>query len=163
MGIDCCFTNNKKDFYIFFDAFAKQKKLNPTSHKFLDKIGDNLFISVAKHAETIYATHFYVVDFDASHALLYRSASRRVFDKSIMANTIGKANKLLHYEDMLHFKSLGIKTYGFGGYWTDKETDQLQGINKFKSSFGGEVAYNLYYQTIPYYLGQLLKKLITRL
>ena len=59
-------------------------------------------------------------------------------------NLIGRANKLLHWEDMKYFKSQGYQLYDFGG-WYDGDSDQkLLGINKFKESFGGykEESYN---------------------
>lgn len=51
--------------------------------------------------------------------------------------SVGRANRFLHYEDMLRFKAMGQETYDWGGY-SDRE--ELKGIDSFKLGFGGEPA-----------------------
>jgi hypothetical protein len=155
-NIECYFSNDKISFQSFYNSFAAEKKLTPISMTLLDRIGDNLYISFAVSQGKIYAAHCYMVDFDAEYVLLFRSASRRIIDKEIEPNSIGKANKFLHYKDMLYFKSLGIKTYGFGGYSYNKTLDLKYGINKFKSNFGGQIVNKFRYITIPYFLIKFL-------
>ena len=50
----------------------------------------------------------------------------------------GKLNKWFHYKDMLNFKLNGIRCYDFGGIST-KDKDSMNGIDKFKYGFGGDI------------------------
>lgn len=77
--------------------------------------------------------HSYIID--SSHARLLHSCSEfRVKDNAIK-NAIGRANKFLHYKDMLQLKEFGIISYDWGGI---SNPDQPNGIDKFKMSFGGK-------------------------
>ena len=50
------------------------------------------------------------------------------------------ALNLLHWEAMMHYKSLGILEYDFvGARLSGKISSKLQGIQRFKSRFGGEL------------------------
>lgn len=86
----------------------------------------------ADNKEVVY--HAYIVD--GKHARLWMSCSvfRDSDDKNFRA-IIGRANKRLHYEDMLYFHNSGYKTYDWGGITSFDEPD---GIDSFKMSFGGE-------------------------
>lgn len=48
----------------------------------------------------------------------------------------GRLNKLLHWEDMKHFKELGYEIYDWGNTF-DKGPEYSNGIDKFKAGFGG--------------------------
>lgn len=61
----------------------------------------------------------------------------RVEAKSAERNKIGKANKYLHYHNMLYLKEQGYTFYDFGGYHTDESGRPLTGIDQFKLYFGG--------------------------
>jgi lipid II:glycine glycyltransferase (peptidoglycan interpeptide bridge formation enzyme) len=52
---------------------------------------------------------------------------------------IGRANRLLHWDDICFFKNNGFLIYDMGGYSMDKDNEELQAINKFKEGFGGEI------------------------
>jgi hypothetical protein len=49
----------------------------------------------------------------------------------------GRANRLLHWSDMLRFKGRGVALYDFGGWYEGKTDEKKLGINRFKASFGG--------------------------
>ena len=49
---------------------------------------------------------------------------------------VGRANRWLHWRDMLRFKETGIKRYDWGGLFEDESVPERAGINKFKD-FGG--------------------------
>ena len=160
LGVQCNFGKDTKSFIEFYNAFAKEKGIPILHKKVFERLGENIYLSFAIYNDEIYAAHWYVVDRDAGYSVLYRSASRRLIDKSLDANFVGKANKLLHYHDMLYFKKMGIIKYEFGGYGFYAKTDPLFGITRFKSCFGGEVSMADRYQTIPYYLIYSTKKKI---
>jgi len=55
-------------------------------------------------------------------------------------NMVGRAHRLHHWRDMLHFKSEGIRTYDLGGVYCGTEDAEQLNIAKFKKSFGGKPA-----------------------
>lgn len=76
--------------------------------------------------------HSYVTDKDQARLLHSVSEFR---NPDVEANLIGRANKRLHYEDMLYFKRNGLKYYDWGGISSLTEPN---GIDVFKMKFGGE-------------------------
>ncbi len=77
--------------------------------------------------------HSYVVD--EENVRLFQSCSDFRAEDKEKRNAIGRANKYLHWEDMLFFKGKGVKRYDWGGVMSLEEPN---GIDKFKMSFGGE-------------------------
>lgn len=75
--------------------------------------------------------HLYV--YDKNDALLVYSASD-YRKNEIDRNLAGRANKLLHYKDMLYLKFEGLSYYDWGNV---ASFDSPNGIDKFKMSFGG--------------------------
>ena len=74
--------------------------------------------------------------------LFYSASLFRELDNSAIRNRIGRANRLLHWQDMLHFKAGGISVYDFGGWYAgDSDLERLR-INKFKEEFGGQIVKN---------------------
>jgi hypothetical protein len=49
----------------------------------------------------------------------------------------GRANRLLHHMEMLHYRELGYRVYDFGGWYTGTEDPKRLAINRFKAGFGG--------------------------
>lgn len=95
-----------------------------------------LAISVAYIEGKPVAYHGYVTG-DGIARLLYSVSVFRGCEDNALRNAIGRANRLLHYEDMLRFKELGYTVYDWGGYATDPA---LENINSFKAGFGGSLA-----------------------
>ena len=102
---------------------------------------DALWISVAETAEEPLVYHTYVDCGDAVRLLHSCSCFR---EKKELATLIGRANKRLHWDDLLAFKNLGYRTYDWGGV---ASFDNPNGIDLFKMSFGGEAH--------SYYKGQV--------
>ena len=82
--------------------------------------------------------HFYINDNE--HTKLTISCSELwTADSQIDKNMIGYANKWLHWKDFLYFKEIGVESYDWGGVtWNEEDQGKLEGINKFKASFGGK-------------------------
>jgi lipid II:glycine glycyltransferase (peptidoglycan interpeptide bridge formation enzyme) len=49
---------------------------------------------------------------------------------------IGRANRLLHWDDIRYFKNQGYSIYDLGGISIDVADKERQAINKFKECFG---------------------------
>jgi lipid II:glycine glycyltransferase (peptidoglycan interpeptide bridge formation enzyme) len=74
--------------------------------------------------------------------LFYSASLFRKVDSSTVRNKIGRANRYLHWQDMQRFKSEGISTYDFGGWYQGESDQQRLSINKFKEEFGGQIVKN---------------------
>ena len=88
----------------------------------------------------ILAMHSYLVDSESRQAVLYTSSSAfRTESDGQKRNFIGRANRWLHYQDILLFKSRGLVflDLDFGGYAKVSPNVELQRINQFKEGFGG--------------------------
>ncbi len=86
--------------------------------------------------------HTYIIS--GKRARLFTSSSLFSEEDNERRNLIGRANRLLHWKDILYFKNNNFLTYDFGGWYMGKTDKKLLGINKFKESFGGhkELSYN---------------------
>jgi lipid II:glycine glycyltransferase (peptidoglycan interpeptide bridge formation enzyme) len=114
-----------------FSAFANKKTIawNPKRIGALQKL-NKLIISEAWLREERIVTHIYL--HDTHRVVLLHSYHQQSFTNESLR---GYANKLLHWKDILNFKTFGLKLYDFGGI----NMQQHPGISKFKLSFGGEL------------------------
>ena len=80
--------------------------------------------------------HAYYVDTQRV-VLLYSMASQRLCSDATQRQVIGRANRYLHWQDILKFKAEGLSVYDFGGWYDGKEDKGLLQINQFKEEFGG--------------------------
>lgn len=151
LGITCSFHNDVDGFVRFFNEFAASKNLAPTSIRRMEEMKAFIHLSYAMLDGEVLVAHSTLVDEKNKIARAFHSASKRL-DDSFDKNLIGKANKVLHYRDMMHFKELGYTVYDFGGYTENTEDKALQGINTFKLSFGGQKVACRNYYTVSYYL-----------
>src|SRR6266513_2607348 len=51
---------------------------------------------------------------------------------------VWRANRWLHWKEMLQFKEMGLKRYDWGGLFEDESVPENAGINRFKKDFGGQ-------------------------
>jgi hypothetical protein len=61
---------------------------------------------------------------------------------------ISRANRYLHWQDLLAFKRSGFQRFDWGGMFEDESDPACANINKFKREFGGELV-RTYACTIP--------------
>ncbi len=99
-----------------------------------------LMISCAMINEVPVVFHSYIYNKNKCR-LLHSCSQFRVEDNS-MRNAIGRANKYLHWKDMLWFKEKSVSSYDWGGLTS---IDSPNGIDTFKMSFGGKTTqyYNI--------------------
>lgn len=161
-NIECRFTNDMTLFVNFYNGFAKDRNIDLTSERRLKEMQPHLQISMAFQDGVLLAAHSYLADTEAGIARLMQSASARL-NPSADKQLTGRANKLLHYFDMLQFKEKGFYRYDFGGYAMNTEDKGLQGINNFKLSFGGEIKICNNYCSCPYYIFKKLAAVTGRL
>lgn len=130
-----CDKKNNQSLKKYFDV-NELEKLSKT---------DNVTVSYAKYAGGI---TYHVYYHDEHTCMLMFSFSNTHIENDIDKNIVGRANKLLHWRDMIYFKDIGLSVYDWGGLFN---LDGKNGIDKFKLSFGAQPreAYNtIYGQTI---------------
>lgn len=133
-------------FYDFYDDFVRDRKLNPLDRVRLDVMAanDRLVLTEARDAQGgRCVVHAYLRHAARARLLFSVSDLPRVTHKA-QRNLIGRANRLLHWEDMQQFRRKGVRFYDFGGWYAGEENQELLRINRFKEEFGGEtvIEYN---------------------
>lgn len=123
----------------FFDRFAASKHLPPANGRYLSLLaeGGQLDLSCARDAEgRELVWHAYYRG--ATRVRLMHSASlfREAADNAFR-NLVGRANRYLHWQDMLRFRNEGIRIYDLGGWYAGQTDEEKLRINKFKEEFGG--------------------------
>lgn len=103
--------------------------------------------------------HVYVVGNQIAR-LLHSISVFRDTESNYERNAVGRANRYLHFEDMLYLKEIGYTTYDWGGYSDDEE---VKSISDFKLSFGGEkrTVYTVFYATSL--AGRLISGVVKRI
>jgi hypothetical protein len=125
------------EFVDYYNEFARGKGVAPVLFDRVESLrtAGALVLSRIRNAEhkLVWHAHLRV----GRHALLHRSASLyRGRDKEFQ-NLVGRANRLLHLQDMFHFKEVGCDFYDFGGWYAGTEDQDRLRINQFKEEFGG--------------------------
>lgn len=127
-----------RGFHAFYSEFAATKGLAipPMSELLARARGASLHFSRAVLGDVNVVWHVHVVAGNRA-ALLYSASLFRTIDDGEARANIGRANRLLHWSDILAFKAEGKKVYDFGGWYTGTENQSLLRINQFKQGFGG--------------------------
>ena len=125
-----------KQFVEFYNNFTKNKGLDGScDENLLNKaMEDNkLMISLAYQNEVLLVAHAYLVG-ETECRLWYSCSSYRNSDNQFRS-LVGRANRNLHWKDILYFKENGLKVYDWGGI-SDRE--EIKNITAFKKEFGGD-------------------------
>ncbi|HKA39379.1 MAG TPA: GNAT family N-acetyltransferase [Burkholderiales bacterium] len=125
------------EFRAFYDSFARQKSVGPSDHRWLVaacRVRRLAMSSASRDGEAL-VWHAYFVS-GTTARLEYTGSSFRDRENEYRA-LVGRANRLLHWRDMLQFKEMGIRRYDWGGIFEDESVPENAGINRFKKEFGG--------------------------
>lgn len=127
-------------FIEFFDRFAGGKGIRPAPAGRLRAFCDDgvLDLSVATRHGRPLVWHAHLRT--RSRVLLLHSPSlfREIPDSS-RRNLIGRANRVLHWHDILRYKAAGFPLLDFGGWYPGTEDQELLRINRFKAEFGARL------------------------
>ena len=146
-GVETKFFNSKqllddpgilRSFSLAYNHFLKTKNLAGSFNSNVVKAyikANAFYVSLARYQEKDYVFHGYVCDGSIARLLYSVSLFRDENDTGTKA-LIGRANRLLHMNDILSFKELGYSIYDWGGCSDDNE--DLRKIANFKRSFGGD-------------------------
>jgi lipid II:glycine glycyltransferase (peptidoglycan interpeptide bridge formation enzyme) len=141
--LDCDRVDAKlvNDFSETYDSFALEKGLSKIKRSRLMQYAEAKLLNISTvqlPEDSPLVWHVYYRG--ENRVRLLHSAS--IKKNGEMSSIIGRANRFLHWQDILKFKTLGIITYDLGG-WYEGNTDQERlNINKFKEEFGGEIVKN---------------------
>lgn len=134
---------SNEDFILKYNRFIEEKrlKLPLLTLSRLEKYGDNIIFTSTHLDNKWLSIHVYLA-FDGYVELLYS-----ITNSDIESKQLGMANRYHHWHDLLKFKADMISTYDWGGI----AFGELDGISKFKLSFGGdECTYPIYYSAMYY-------------
>jgi lipid II:glycine glycyltransferase (peptidoglycan interpeptide bridge formation enzyme) len=100
---------------------------------------NSIIVTVAYHDQTPLVFHSYIMDNENARFFYSTSPFRQDNEQR---NLIARMNKLLHWSDLLMFKSGGILKYDWGGI---NNPDSPNSIAQFKLKFPGKVVeyYNI--------------------
>jgi hypothetical protein len=130
-----------EDFIGFYDDFAASKELPPINQPQVHALrqAGGLALSRARNRDgESLVWHGYIVK--QNRARLTHSASLfRLQGEAGRRAELGRANRFLHWSDLVFFRSLGFACYDFGGWYGGSRDDALMKINSFKKEFGGDV------------------------
>jgi lipid II:glycine glycyltransferase (peptidoglycan interpeptide bridge formation enzyme) len=162
-GISFRILENLEEFVNFYNSFADSKKIPQMTLKHINNFKDYLIITVAVHNDDDLVMHAYLVDEESERVRLLKSASLFRYEKDPEKKyLISMANRFLHYQDMLYFKSQNYQTYDLGGYACNNDNMDFIRVNRFKDSFGGELIEESNYISYPMMLFLHLAHLIRR-
>lgn len=156
-GVIHSFDTSIDKFILFFNNFARAKGLREIKESQMKAYGTHLIITEAIYNNIVLAAHSYIIDDNSNRVRLYQSATQRL-SADLDYNLIGRANKFLHYSDMLKFKELNYSIYDWGGIAHNTADSSLLGINKFKKSFGGTECIEYNYTSLSYRCFLQIKK-----
>ena len=133
-----------KQFCSIYAAFAEQKGLSPLSWDYLKGLAaagmlDVSWVTTATAENLVYHAHVLVAN---RSRLLHSVSLFRASSDSGFRNLVGRANRLLHWNDMMRFRAAGVRTYDFGGWYDGTDDQDRLRINDFKEGFGGKVERN---------------------
>jgi hypothetical protein len=127
-----------EEFRVFYEAFAREKSVPPCYPEWLvaaSRAGQLVLGSASRNGEVL-VWHANVVSRNMAR-LEYSASCFRERENGYRA-LVGRANRWLHWKELLQFKEMGIGRYDWGGLFADESTPERAGINQFKHSFGGE-------------------------
>lgn len=143
--LECEFININEDKKMvelksFYDEFAQTKSLQPLDEVEINRIriAGGLRVSCVSSGIENLVFHVYVED-GLRARLLHSFSVFRKTDSVGVRNLVGRANRYLHWWDMLQFKKEGFALYDLGGWYTGKEDKAKLSVNDFKEGFGGDL------------------------
>jgi len=130
-----------EEFHHSYSEFARVKGIANVDLRRLVEYGrvDRLVLTQASSAEVgSVAWHVYLILGARARLLSSVSGFRGSQDVAERALS-GRANRFLHWFDILRFKERELRVYDLGGWYGELEDDARRKIDDFKRGFGGEV------------------------
>ena len=163
-GVVCAETVDFDEYLAFHAEFCRSKQRLAPSFGFFAAHREHLLITRAMLGKDTLVMHAHLLDSEASRGRLFTSSSLFRQEKDNAARAmIGRANRYLHYWDMQQMAGRGLRIYDFGGYAPGTTDPELIGLNEFKESFGGAVAEESTYVSLPLELSRRAVSVMRRI
>ena len=134
---------NLTRFIEHYNLFASQKDLPLANRDKLTKLMDakSLIITEARNSKgALIVSHAYIADRESSRVrLLYSASHYRAIVDSEDRNFVGRANRFLHWYEIMEAAKAGYETYDLGGVPSTTQNQEKNDIARFKGEFGGEI------------------------
>lgn len=148
-------------FLDFYNSFATTKGLSTLDFRFAEVYAPFMKMTKAVRDGIVLTMHSYLVDEEQQRARLLHSASGfRSARNAEDAQLFGRANRLLHHEDMVYFLDHDMRDLDLGGHYYGCDPELIN-VNKFKESFGGRIVEESNYLSLPLFIRRLLRKRLT--
>jgi lipid II:glycine glycyltransferase (peptidoglycan interpeptide bridge formation enzyme) len=137
---------NYNEFYEINNSFRQKKGLAGKAilPEFMKKYG----VLVTAEVDTDVVAGLFLLK-DANNIRGSYAASKRLDMTREKANLVGYANRLLWWDAIRYAKEKGIREFDFGGYYTgENRGDPRVNINRFKKSYGGNLAVRYNYEKV---------------
>lgn len=144
-----------------YNEFARGKGRPPLEERVFRTYWPRMVATKMSSDNDALVMHAFLVDEGLKRANhLYSASLFRSSDNSERRSLIGRANRALHYLNMLNFKDRGVTTYDLGGYAFGTQDPELQEVNEFKDSFGGQLIEESNYISLPLHWARKLNRLL---
>lgn len=126
-------------FHDLFAQFAADKGVSPVRMEYLQAAARAgvLRLGSMVHEGEVVVWHSYLLI--GSRVRLLHSASLFRGQAPARRSLIGRANRLLHWLEMQHFRRTGATLYDLGGWYAGQDHEDFLRVNRFKEGFGGTV------------------------
>ncbi len=134
----------------YYDDFAATKGLEKIFRQRLFLLTEKQRLAITNIAFNdgiMLAWHAYLRTPERA-VLLYSASHFRQLKDDPRSKAIMRANRFLHWNDMVAFRDLGLTVYDMGGLDATGKTEETKKIAQFKMAFGGSVA-PVYSYTVP--------------
>lgn len=130
-----------EEFADFFDKFAKEKGIFLCDRNLVYNLNKISSLTIGKACYKGDILSFMVFIRNNERVTGQYEASGRFFfaDDPEKVKMASKANRVLEYSCMLHFKKRGLKIYDLGGVTLDPSDEEKANIDMRKQGFGGEL------------------------
>jgi hypothetical protein len=126
-------------FYELLAQFSAEKRVSHTRMEYLQAAANAgaLRLGSMVHEGEVVVWHSYLLI--GSRVRLLHSVSLFRGQAPARRSLIGRANRLLHWLEMQHFRRTGVTLYDFGGWYAGQDHEDFLRVNRFKEGFGGTV------------------------
>ena len=160
-GLRFTVIENRDEVRDLYNEFARGKGRPPLDERSFRAYWPKMLATKISSDSDALVMHAFLVDEGLKRANhLYSASLFRSTDDSDRRNLIGRANRALHYLNMLNFKARGVTTYDLGGYAFGTQDPELQEVNEFKDSFGGQLVEESNYISLPLHWSRKLNRLL---
>lgn len=129
-----------REFHDFYRQFALSKRLPAIHLSYLEDIAGSGHLdfsqAIDRQSGEVLVWHAHLV-FPGRVRLHWSASHFRHPGKSDRRNEIAKANRLLHWCDLMRFREAAVPIYDWGGWYAGDQDEQRLRINRFKQEFGG--------------------------